>query len=225
MDSTRPTPEDAPAQSGGPPENAGGGRCRVCTVAESSGESYRRETEWGMLDFSEARMLLTAGSRWVCSLRSSTSLHQGLPQFPGGKFIRNIPARKEDIRGPFWLWPSLTCWWGERPLLSSWLSEDAANTSCHLRALTIPKHRWPPDHASQTEDQSGEMTCSRSPWGKCSSLRQDSQGRSPCKDDIWWRPESGAEASHERGTLLIEGPARTMPGWVEFAAGLKNSRE
>lgn len=37
----------------------------------------------------------------------------------------------------------------------------------------------------------------------------------------------GQEASHERGTLLIEGPARTMPKvgeGVEFAAGLKDSR-
>ena len=61
-----------------------------------------------MLDLSEARMLLIAGSTWVCSLWSPTSLHQGLLQFPGGKFIRKIPARKEEIWGPFWLWLSLT---------------------------------------------------------------------------------------------------------------------
>lgn len=109
MDSTRPTPEDAPAQSGGLQRMRGegdAGYVQWLSPMERATEERQSEGCWTFLK--QGCCLQLAQDEFVL-FGAQLPFTKYLPQFPGGKFIGNIPARKEDIRGPFWLWPSLTC--------------------------------------------------------------------------------------------------------------------
>lgn len=98
----------------GPPGDVGGGG-RVCALAppgESSGNSYRRRETRGQG--------YCVASTWLkMSLYSSEPnlLSQCPSQFPGWEFIRKIPAGKECMWDPSWLWLTLSAHGEEGPSL------------------------------------------------------------------------------------------------------------
>lgn len=181
----------------GPPENAGrdAGHLQWLSQWRELGEETSE-----MLDLSEAKRVLPHS--WIniglFSLEPSFP-SQDLLNFRRGKFIARKVSRKEEIQGPIlslWLQsPHDTVW--RKTISYLFAKRDVLMPTAPLRALTLPKHRLPPDRATSTGQwRSGLLKV---------TLRKKFQSpdrivRKIPKDDIWWRPESGAEASHEGNT-------------------------